>query len=508
VKLARVLVIARKEFRDVTRDRRTLFFMLLLPIVIIPLITVLATNFIKEQGKERERRELTVAIDAGEQPLLRTLGTRWMHDNALAYGTVVTRLGLGAAGGLADLARLSERVEEIKAQPEGALTDAQMVRGIEAWKSLSDAQKQMLDDGAAVSRVLDLTHWVDIESEVLASTPAGPLPQGVDLPVDLPGRLADPRVTLALTGRAKAVHAAVALRPEDVDAFLNADPAHAPPLPITVLYDSSQSLSHEAHDRFVDFAAALSRSEIRMRLESAGLARGFVQPFDLRQANVASESRETQGVIGSLLPYFAILFCFFGAFYPSLDLTAGEKERFTLETLLLAPATRVEIATGKFLVVFTASITAAVLTIASLSYTITHGVLPRGATEAMHLQFDVSAVLLTASLLVPVAALFSSLLLTIALFARSFKEAQSYVMPLQLLVILPAMTALMPDLQTELKWAWVPLMNVSLLMRELLKGNTLWDFYFITLGSMLALSALALWVAGRVFRRETVLLRT
>jgi sodium transport system permease protein len=117
-------------------------------------------------------------------------------------------------------------------------------------------------------------------------------------------------------------------------------------------------------------------------------------------------------------------------------------------------------------------------------------------------------VLLTASLLVPVAALFSSLLLTIALCARSFKEAQSYVMPLQLLVILPAMTALMPDLQTELKWAWVPLMNVSLLMRELIKGNTLWDFYFITLGSMLALSALALWFAGRVFRRETVLLRT
>ena len=504
----RVLVIARKEFRDVMRDRRTLFFMLLLPIVIIPLITVLATNFIKEQSREKELRELVVAVDAGEEQLLRTLGTRWMQDNLLAYGTVITRLGLGTVGNLSDLAKMSDRVEALKEEPADQISDAEMARAIESWKSLTPAQQQMLDDGTAVSRVLEQTRWADIDTEVIAATPQEPLPQGVKLPDDLPGRLGDPRVALAITGRAKAVHAAVVLKAEDVDAFLNADPSRAPPLRLTVLYDSSQSLSREAHDRFVNFTAALTRSEIRTRLDAAGLSRGFVQPFDLDEANVASESRETQGAIGSLLPYFAILFCFFGAFYPSLDLTAGEKERFTLETLLLAPASRVEIATGKFLVVFTASVVAAVLTIASLAYTITHGVLPQGATEAMHLQFDVSAVLLTASLLVPVAALFSSLLLTIALCARSFKEAQSYVMPLQLLVILPAMTALMPDLQTELKWAWVPLMNVSLLMRELLKGNTLWDFYFITLGSMLALSALALWIAGRVFRRETVLLRT
>jgi sodium transport system permease protein len=228
----------------------------------------------------------------------------------------------------------------------------------------------------------------------------------------------------------------------------------------------------------------------------------------VKEANIASKGREAQAFIGGMLPYLIILFCFFGAFYPSLDLTAGEKERFTLETLLLAPVSRVEIAAGKFLVVFAAAVTAAVLTTASLAFTFTHGILPEGATAAFDLHFEVPAVLLTASLLVPVAALFASVLLTVALCARSFKEAQSYAAPLQFLIILPAMTALMPDLQTELKWAWVPLMNVSLLMRELLKGNYLWDFYAITLISMFLLSGLTLWIASRVFRRESVLLRT
>ena len=506
--LGRVLIIARKEFRDVTRDRRTLIFMLLLPIVIIPLLVVGITRFAEKQSKEKEARVLTVAADRGEQQLLRSLGARWMHDNLVAYGLVAAKLGIGTVGSLSDLARASERIDAAKQEQDESTAAADLVAAVKAWHSLTPEQQQLLDDGSAVGHLLELTTWVDIDKDVIDGKPEGPLPAGVRLPENLPGRLGDPRVALAITGKDKAVHAAVAVSASDADEFLNADPAHAAALPVTVLYDASQSLSKEAHDRFVNFLAALTRSEVRSRLTSARLTHDFVQPFAFKEANVASESREHQGLIGALLPYFAILFCFFGAFYPSLDLTVGEKERFTLETLLLAPVSRVEIAAGKFLVVFAASLTAAVLTIGSISYTITHGVLPEGATQAFQLHFELPAVLLTATLLIPVAALFASLLLTVALCARSFKEAQSYAMPLQLLVIAPAMTALMPDLQTELKWAWVPLMNVSLLMRELLKGNYLWEFYFITLGSMLLLSAVALWVAGQVFRRESVLLRT
>jgi sodium transport system permease protein len=245
-----------------------------------------------------------------------------------------------------------------------------------------------------------------------------------------------------------------------------------------------------------------------LRLNREQLSPAFIRPFDLESANLASDSRKLQAAIGSMLPYLIILFCFFGAFYPSLDLTAGEKERFTLETLLLAPISRLEIAAGKFIVVFAAAIIAAVLATTSMAVTLTHGVLPSGMSQAFNLEFQPLAVLLTASLLLPVAALFSALLLGISLLARSFKEAQTYATPLQFLVILPAIAAMLPDLETEVKWAWVPLMNVSLLMKELLKGNYLWEFYVITLSSTVTLTCIVLWGAGMLFRRESVLLRS
>ncbi|HEX5010806.1 MAG TPA: ABC transporter permease subunit [Planctomycetota bacterium] len=504
--LRRVLIIARKEFTDVLRDRRTLIFMLLLPIVVIPALLMIITSFAKSQIKERESRVLTYAVQPQGKVLLQTLAHRWMNDNMAAFAAASARLGIEAFGGLDDLSKVATRVQALEdaGDGKGGVSEQAVVAWVGAWRDLNDEQQQMLRDGGAVSRFLDQTAWVSFDK----LPPSGPLPQGVTVPPDLPGGLGQERIAASITSREKAVHAAIDVPAGDIDQWLNVEPQSAVSLPLTILYDGSQSLSREANDRFEGFVDALNRSEVRARLTAVQFGRDFVKPVAVKEANIASKGREAQAFIGGMLPYLIILFCFFGAFYPSLDLTAGEKERFTLETLLLAPVSRVEIAAGKFLVVFAAAVTAAVLTTASLAFTFTHGILPEGATAAFDLHFEVPAVLLTASLLVPVAALFASVLLTVALCARSFKEAQSYATPLQFLIILPAMTALMPDLQTELKWAWVPLMNVSLLMRELLKGNYLWDFYAITLVSMFLLSGLTLWIASRVFRRESVLLRT
>jgi sodium transport system permease protein len=506
MKIRRVLVIARKEFTDVLRDRRTLIFMLLLPIVVIPALLIVISNFAKAQVKQRESRMLTLAIEPQGRVLLRALANRWKGDNEIAFAATAARIGIEALGGLDDLSRVADRVEALEdmGDEQGGVGDAAVVAFASAWRDLSDEQRDMLRDGGAVSRFLNQTRWVDYDK----LPAAGSLPPGVTVPDDLPGQLGDERVAAVITAREKAVHAALHVPPGDIEQWLTEDARSAVSLPLSILYDSSQSLSREAYDRFEGFVDALNRSEVRARLTAVAFARDFVKPVSIKAANIASKGREAQALLGGMLPYLIILFCFFGAFYPSLDLTAGEKERFTLETLLLAPVSRVEIAAGKFLVVFVAAITAAVLTTASLYLTFTHGILPEGTSAAFDLQFELPALLLTASLLVPVAALFAAMLLTVALCARSFKEAQSYATPLQFLIILPAMTALMPDLQSELKWAWVPLMNVSLLMRELLKGNYLWDFYGITLLSMFLLSAIMLGVAARVFRRESVLLRT
>jgi len=499
-----IWVIARKEFMDVLRDRRTLVFMLLLPIVVMPLAMIAFTRVTKNQLLAKESRRLTVAIDKQGQGLIRAMGQQWWGDNLLHLMTLGGRLMLSLGEmDLDDLEHIVDRVNTYKDAGESThFGDTALAAGWVAYQNFTDDERQLLDDAGAVHAVLSRTEWRDIEKLTHGSDVR--LPPGVRQPRDLPPGLDSPAVIAAIVGEAKALHAALYV---PVNVFDRLE-EQSVSVPITILYDSSQSLSREAYDRFSAFVGALAHSQIDVNLRKAELSPGFVQPFLLKSANVASESRKAQAIIGSILPYLIILFCFFGAFYPSLDLTAGEKERFTLETLLLAPVSRLEIAAGKFMVVFAAAITAAVLSTTSMALTLTHGVLPEDTARALHLEFQPLALVLTASLLLPVAALFSALLLGIALLARSFKEAQSYATPLQLLVIIPAIAALLPDLETDLTLAWVPLMNVSLLMKELLKGNYLWDFYAITLSTTVVLTCIVLWLTGLLFRRESVLLRS
>ena len=498
-----IWVIARKEFMDVLRDRRTLVFMLLLPIVVMPVLMIAGSRLVKRQARAKEIRTLTVAMDESGRERLRSLGQQWMKDSWLQRQALAGLLGLNMleVDSIAEMTRLTERIEKFKTMSERSTSgDAALLAGYKAYREFTPEQRQLLDDAAAVQAVLERTKWTTLP---VASADLR-LPPGVELPPDLPPGLDDPAVAAAITNEAKQVHAALDV---PVDVFEQLE-TKAVSVPITILYDSSQSLSREAYDRFKSFIAALEHAQLDLRLTQAQLSPGFVQPFDVMSANIASDSRQIQAAIGSFLPYLIILFCFFGAFYPSLDLTAGEKERFTLETLLLAPVSRLEIAAGKFMVVFAAAITAAVLATTSMALTLTHGILPEDTAAALDLQFQPLALVLTASLLLPVAALFSSLLLGIALLARSFKEAQSYATPLQLLVIIPAVAALLPDLETDIGLAWVPLMNVSLLMKELLKGNYLWDFYIVTLSTTVVLTCLVLWLTGLLFRRESVLLRS
>ena len=269
-------------------------------------------------------------------------------------------------------------------------------------------------------------------------------------------------------------------------------------------------MSEEAEGRLGDFIDVINRSQLESRLEGAGLDARFAEPARMQHVNLATRSRKLQAALGGFLPYLLLAFCFFGALYPALDVTAGEKERFTLETVLLAPITRFEIACGKFFVVFTAAIVAALLSTASMVVTLTYlaeSLLPPGTLDSFDIRFQPLALVLTGSLILPVAAMYAAALLAIGVYARSFKEAQSYTVPLQFLFVLPTMVALMPDVETKSSLAWIPFVNISLLVRELLKGNYLWEFYGITLASTLLLTVASLWIASRLFRRESVLLR-
>lgn len=256
------------------------------------------------------------------------------------------------------------------------------------------------------------------------------------------------------------------------------------------------------------------RTEIvKDHLASRNLPESALTPFDIKQNNVAPPEKVGGAAFGGVIGYMVILLCFTGTMYPAMDLTAGEKERGTMETILSSPVSRVDLVLGKFFLVLTTSLVTAALSVTSMGVSFAvleklHAFDKAGSEAAqMQLQIKIPTVLSVFVMVLPLAVLFSATVMTIALFAKSYKEAQSYVTPIMFLVIVPAVCAMLPiDLTAKL--AFVPILNAALLCKELVTGTYHWSFIAIIFSSTCVYAAAALFIAVKMFRREDVLFRS
>ncbi|MGH9805029.1 MAG: ABC transporter permease [Candidatus Acidiferrales bacterium] len=252
---------------------------------------------------------------------------------------------------------------------------------------------------------------------------------------------------------------------------------------------------------------------VEQRLAARQLAKEILDPFKAQEENVAPPEKVGGTQLGGFIPYFIIILCLTGAAYPAIDLTAGEKERGTIETILASPVGRTELVMGKFLMVLTASLTTTVLSLASFAATFLFASEAaqeafRRGPKAFTFVISTKGVAAVFFMVLPLAVLFSGALLAIALLAKSYKEAQSYIQPLIIVVILPAIVALLPGVELNAKLALIPILNVSLVSKEILTGNYPWGLIGLIFGSSSLYAAAALFVAVRAFQRESVLFRT
>ena len=307
----------------------------------------------------------------------------------------------------------------------------------------------------------------------------------------------------------KQIRAAVEV-PPGFDAKL----AAGEPFTVKIYMHEGEMKSGFGADRLQRFFRELRDESIRERLAARQLPETLVRPFDIRQENVAPAEKVGGALLGGLIPYFIILLCLTGAMYPAMDLTAGEKERGTMETILCSPVSRVHLVLGKFLMVLTASIATAVMSIASMALSfgagkqMLLGVAGGAADFAIQITITWKAILSVFLMVLPLAVLFSAALLAISLFAKSFKEAQSYVSPLMIVVVLPAVAALLPGVELTAALALVPVLNTSLVSKEIVTGTYQWNYIALIFLSSCVYAALALAVAVRLFHRESVLFRT
>ncbi|MBX3751329.1 MAG: ABC transporter permease [Opitutaceae bacterium] len=294
------------------------------------------------------------------------------------------------------------------------------------------------------------------------------------------------------------------------------------PQEVTLYHYESEMKSGLGVSAVEGFFRQLRERTVAARLAERGLPASLVQPFEVRRENVAPPEKVGGNIIGGVIPYLIVIMCFTGAMYPAIDLTAGEKERGTMETLLCSPVPRVSIVLGKFLMVMTASVTTMVLSVASMGLSVVIGGMllgggmakaaaagaAKGSAPAVIPMLDPLGLFGVVAMILPVAVLFAAVLLAVSLYAKSYKEAQSYVSPLIIVIIMPAVMGMLPGIELTAKTALIPILNLSLVCKEMLSGVWNWPMIGLIFGSTVVYAGVALGYCVRMFNREDVIFRS
>ncbi|MEX2174364.1 MAG: ABC transporter permease subunit/CPBP intramembrane protease [Pirellulaceae bacterium] len=432
-----VKLIYSRELRDQLRDRRTLFTIVVLPLLLYPLMGMC---LLQMQQFLREHASQVRVIGAGSLPA----------DPALIDGATFSA--------------------QLCAPPERKLLHLETV--------------------AQAGHPLD-----ELRAETQADIEAGRYDAVVYFPPDFADRLAQFRGTLPPAGSAESHRLEAIPQPE-------------------ILHDTANEKSKVARDRVENVLRRWRELLVEDNLRERQLPAATAKPFEVVSIDVAEEGRRRAAIWSKILPFILMVWALTGAFYPAIDLCAGEKERGTLETLLSSPAQRSEIVWGKLLTVMTFSMATALLnliiTTGMASFVITQLESMGPAGTRMNVGSPPLASLLWLVLaLPPIAALFSALSLAIAAFARSSKEGQYYLMPL-LMVSLPLMMLpLLPTTELDLGFALIPISGLMLLLRTLIEGQYLEALRYSVpvIGVTAACCLLAIRWAIDQFNNESVLFR-
>ncbi len=466
-----VSLIFQREVRDQFRDRRTLFMIAVLPLLLYP---ALGLGMMQLTVLFREQPRTVVILGAENLPAEPVLldGSHFAERWFQRPGATDSSAAAAAAAKLVVISDTPDSVERVRA----------------ADKRLN--APQLLERAQEIQKVLhDDAHRA---GELFGSSGLQTI---VIIPPDFGKRLGEIREELAQKQEGAGVSADYP-RPE-------------------VVFNKADEKSHITYSRVANALDKWEMAILEDWLKLARIDQKITQPVMAKAVDVALDEQVAASIWSKLFPTLLIIMSVTGAFYPAIDLVAGEKERGTMETLLICPATRTEIVLGKFFTVMLFSCATALLNLGSMGLTGKHiaGMAPTGALSAAHdLSFPpLSALAWIVLLLIPLAALFSALCLALATFARSSKEGQYYLTPLLMVTLGLTMFCLSPTVDLTPQYSILPVVGAALLLKGLLLSPMNPGALYLYVGPVLATSflysALALWWAIDQFKREEVLFR-
>jgi sodium transport system permease protein len=438
-----VKLILHREVRDQLRDRRTLFMIAVLPLLLYPL---LGMSMFQVMQFVTEHPTHVLVIGAEELPDSPRLIDGHHFDQAWF-----------SSADRASLLDLAFPAEELAPS-----------------RSASDSRSKIFDDARA-------------------AVEQGEYEAVIFFPPNFEERLAEYRQGLA--------------------ARLNSGADETSELSVPspeIFYNTAKEKSQITFARVSTVLGRWTDEIGRQNLAESHLPESAAHPFELEEHDVAVERGHRDAAVWSkVLPFLLLIWALTGAFYPAIDLCAGEKERGTLETLLSSPAERVEIVWGKLLTVMLFSVATSLLNLLSVGVTGTF-VVNALQRELKHIGAPPPLTALWLGLaLVPMAALFSALCLALASFARSSKEGQYYLMPLLMVTMPLVILPMAPGVELNLGNSLIPVTGVVLLLRALLEGNLAQALPFVPSVVVVTLGC-CLWAtrwAVDQFNSESVLFR-
>ena len=275
---------------------------------------------------------------------------------------------------------------------------------------------------------------------------------------------------------------------------------------ITLLYKSA---NWGVKERLTGVIDVYKNVVLNQRLSKLTIDFAAVNPIDVKIQDVSTLREKFGKEIGGMIPYIFVIFSFLGCMYPAIDLFTNEKERGTLETILVTPVNRLDILFGKMGVVSFIGLLSAILSVVGLSFGLKQFArgLPGDITGALSSFIDPGNVTLMLLMMIPLVIFFAGILTLITTYAKSYKEAQSIISPMTIIVILPAVVGLMPGIELNAITAIIPITNISLATKDIIAGTLNFSYYALALGSLLVYASISVYLASLWFSKESNIIK-
>lgn len=281
-------------------------------------------------------------------------------------------------------------------------------------------------------------------------------------------------------------------------------------LAITVEYTSTNQKSCYVESALHEITDTYREELLTQNLLAEGLSEDFLHPLTYEAQDSATVTESFGMSIGGSIGMLMIITIMLGAFYPAIDATTGEKERGTLETLLTLPVTNFQMIMSKFIAVSVFACMTAILSLLSLGASVLFLVNSVAAEASNEFSaFDINVIICWLPVLIIVmivtALLVTAFSMCFCIFAKSFKEANNYLTPVMLIVMFASMVAMIPSVNLNYFTSLIPLVNVSLLIKEVISQQLNLALAGITIGINFCYSILIIWILSKMYDSENIL---